>query len=143
VPQHRFLAGIEAVRHLRQPSLAWGQPIGSPVAYWPLNLLAVPALGAAAAGIAYLVRRARRRTALRPDRIEGLAELHKIVRAVGPEALVARAAQLRPGLKRPRSDDLGYRLGTARGVACYMSVEHSAVVRGPPRSGKASTSSSR
>jgi type IV secretory pathway TraG/TraD family ATPase VirD4 len=59
-----------------------------------------------------------------------------MVRIAGSASLVKRAAQLRPGLARPKVTELGYVLGSARGVACYMSVEDSAVVLGPPRSGK-------
>ena len=51
-------------------------------------------------------------------------------------ALLARAATLRPSLLRPVPADVGYSLGSARGVECWSSVEDSMIVLGPPRSGK-------
>ncbi|MDA8185852.1 MAG: type IV secretory system conjugative DNA transfer family protein, partial [Actinomycetota bacterium] len=37
---------------------------------------------------------------------------------------------------RPRPRDIGYRLGSSRGVPCWASVEDSILLLGPPRSGK-------
>jgi hypothetical protein len=41
---------------------------------------------------------------------------------------------LRPSLSHPIVTELGHRLGSARGVDCYASVEDSVVLLGPPRS---------
>ncbi|MFC7597585.1 type IV secretory system conjugative DNA transfer family protein [Terrabacter sp. GCM10028922] len=49
---------------------------------------------------------------------------------------MSQAAALRPSLTHPSPTDLGHRLGHSRGVECYATVEDSAVVLGPPRSGK-------
>jgi type IV secretory pathway TraG/TraD family ATPase VirD4 len=47
-----------------------------------------------------------------------------------------RGRGLRPGLKHAGLADIGYAIGTARGIACFASMEDSVVVLGPPRSGK-------
>jgi hypothetical protein len=71
-----------------------------------------------------------------PRRIDGLASKAEVAKVAGARALIARAAELRPSLSHPQVGDLGHRLGTARGVDCYASVEDSMVLLGPPRSGR-------
>ncbi len=71
-----------------------------------------------------------------PRRIQGLASRAEVGKVAGARALIARAAELRPSLAHPQVGELGHRLGTARGVDCYASVEDSVVLLGPPRSGK-------
>ncbi|MFC6706835.1 type IV secretory system conjugative DNA transfer family protein [Flexivirga alba] len=60
----------------------------------------------------------------------------EVRRAVGKSALMRRAATLRPAQAHATAPNLGYRLGTARNLDCWASVEDSLVVLGPPRSGK-------
>ncbi len=67
---------------------------------------------------------------------DGCATRGEIRRAASARTLLARASALRPGLSKPRVNDLGYRLGAGRGVDVYATVEDSLVVLGPPRSGK-------
>jgi type IV secretory pathway TraG/TraD family ATPase VirD4 len=50
--------------------------------------------------------------------------------------VASRAAHLRPGLAEPAAADLGVVVGQSHGVPCWVSVEDSMVVLGPPRSGK-------
>lgn len=64
-----------------------------------------------------------------PSRIE-------VLRSAGKAALRRRSTTLRPARTRAGAGDLGYRIGTARGVGCWASIEDSLVVLGPPRSGK-------
>src|ERR1019366_8898355 len=61
------------------------------------------------------------------------AEAAKVAGAI---ALISRAGDLRPSLAHPQVTELGHRLGSARGVDCYASIEDSLVLLGPPRSGK-------
>jgi hypothetical protein len=82
------------------------------------------------------MRRRSWREASDPARAPGTATRKEVRRAAGARALVARSATLRRSLPRPRPADVGYRLGSARGVACWASVEDSVLVLGPPRSGK-------
>ena len=60
----------------------------------------------------------------------------EVARVAGAKALIARAGDLRPSLAHPKVGELGHRLRSACGVACYASVEDSMVLLGPPRSGK-------
>ena len=71
-----------------------------------------------------------------PTRIKGLADRRQVRRAAGVRALLGRAATLRPSLAYAVPAEVGYRLGTSHGVACWSSVEESMVLLGPPRSGK-------
>jgi type IV secretory pathway TraG/TraD family ATPase VirD4 len=66
----------------------------------------------------------------------GIAGSGAVRRAAGGRRLLRRAATLRPSLGAPRISDLGFQLGTSRGVACYATVEDSTLILGPPRSGK-------
>jgi len=71
-----------------------------------------------------------------PTAILGLANRRQVKAAAGAAALLARADTLRPSLARPVPADVGYCLGSSRGVGCWSSVEDSMVLLGPPRSGK-------
>jgi type IV secretion system protein VirD4 len=59
-----------------------------------------------------------------------------VVVAAGEKALLRKAAAVRPSLTRPTAAEVGYALGTSRGVTCWAAVEDSMVLLGPPRSGK-------
>jgi type IV secretion system protein VirD4 len=67
---------------------------------------------------------------------DGLASRRQVRRAAGVRVLKRNGAVLRPGLAVPGPSDLGYRIGRASSVQCWVSVEDSIVVLGPPRSGK-------
>ena len=78
----------------------------------------------------------RRRRSDDPTAILGLADRHQVKAAAGAAALLARATTLRSSLACPVPADIGYPLGSARGIECWSSVEDSMVLLGPPRSGK-------
>src|SRR5664280_3321970 len=113
-----------------------GQPVGSAWLYWTSTASVIVLL--AAAGAARWRVSTSSKTALThdPRRIQGLASRTEVAKVAGAKALIAGAADLRPSLANPQVTDLGHRLGGARGVDCYASVEDSMVLLGPPRSGK-------
>jgi type IV secretion system protein VirD4 len=136
---HEF-AEFTAFAHLNDPSLAWHANVGSPGVYWFLQVLALIVAGTIGAGVWWLVSRLNGRTrATRvddPAKAEGLARRGEVRKAASAKALLRRAGTLRPSLENPRPGDVGIRLGFARGVQCWASVEDSTTVVGPPRSGK-------
>jgi len=137
VPRARLLAGFAAFGHLGDPSVAWGTPVGPPVLYWSLTAFAVVVVGFVAYGGWRLWRSAGAPArSVDASHVEGLATRGEVRRSAGSKALLARSATLRPSISRPRPGDVGYRLGTARRVGCWGSVEDSVLVLGPPRSGK-------
>jgi type IV secretory pathway TraG/TraD family ATPase VirD4 len=71
-----------------------------------------------------------------PTSIVGLADRQRVKSAAGASALLARAATLRPSVSNPVPSEVGYSLGSSRGLECWSSVEDSMVLLGPPRSGK-------
>ena len=136
VPHGRPTGAVTAFAQPGDPSAAWHAPVGPPVVYWGMLALFVTAL----AVLALLGWRAWRLLAVRkkndPTRFPGLATRRDVIVAAGQKALLRKAAALRPSLIRPRASELGYALGSARGVPCWSSVEDSMVLLGPPRSGK-------
>lgn len=66
----------------------------------------------------------------------GFANGWEIRKHMSAAAVLARAPQLRPGLKTTAATDVGWRIGRARGQDVYISIEDSVVVVGPPRMGK-------
>ena len=136
-PEVNLGAGVLALaQHSKNPSVAWGQPVGPAWLYWTSTASVIVVLVTAMAACWWAsVKRKRTRTQ-DPRRIEGLASKAEVAKAAGSRALIARAAELRPSLSRPQVRELGHRLGSARGVDCYASVEDSMVLLGPPRSGK-------
>ncbi|MGI8753321.1 MAG: type IV secretory system conjugative DNA transfer family protein [Acidimicrobiales bacterium] len=136
VPRHRPLGELAAFGDFANPSAGWGAPVGPPVLYWAVTFTILAVLVVAGCLGWRLLRRAHRWEEDDPTRVEGLADRHHIVTAAGPKILLARAPILRPSLSHPRPVDVGYCLGTSRGVGCWASVEDSIVVLGPPRSGK-------
>src|SRR5690242_12147770 len=62
----------------------------------------------------------------------GLALRRQVSRAAGVRALRRKSAVLRPSLTAAAAGDLGYCLGRSAGVDCWVSVEDSIVVLGPP-----------
>jgi type IV secretory pathway TraG/TraD family ATPase VirD4 len=135
------LAEFTAFAHVGNPSAAWNANVGSPALYWLLQVLGLITLAAVLAGVWWLVRvidvggtRTKRPT--KAHDAQGLASRGEVRKTAGGRALTARAWTLRPSVEKPRPEDLGVALGSARGVRCWASVEDSILVFGPPRSGK-------
>jgi type IV secretion system protein VirD4 len=137
VPHANPVTGILALaEHSGNPAAAWGQPVGPTWLYWTSTASVIVVLTATgAAGWQVSTRNKTARTH-DPRRIQGLASRTEVAKVAGAKALIAQAGDLRPSLARPQVTDLGHRLGRARGVDCYASVEDSMVLLGPPRSGK-------
>jgi len=136
VPHGHPLAGLAALADASDPSRAWDAPVGPPVAYWCITVVALVLV---VTGLAVLLRQVsgdRRRRRDDPTAIVGLADRHQVKVAAGAAALLARATTLRASLIRPIPADVGYPLGSSRGIECWSSVEDSMVLVGPPRSGK-------
>ena len=66
----------------------------------------------------------------------GFAPASEIRKHLSARAVLRRAPQLRPELSRPSPTDVGWRVGSSRGLDVYVSIEDSAALEGPPRSGK-------
>ena len=136
VPHGNLFVGLAAFAHAGDPSRAWHAPVGPPVLYWAVTGAALALVVAAGVMVRRILAGERRKASDDPTRIEGLADRHQVKAAAGPAALLARAATLRPSLGHPTPADVGYYLGSSRGIACWSSVEDSMVLLGPPRSGK-------
>jgi type IV secretion system protein VirD4 len=137
LPHAGLLAGFLAFAHLGDPSVAWRAPVGPAVLYWTVTTMAVVVAGLIAYGGWRLWRSAGTPArSVDPSYVEGLAARGEVRRSAGSKALLDRSATLRPSISRPGPGDVGYRLGTARRVGCWASVEDSVLVLGPPRSGK-------
>ena len=136
VPKGRYLAGFEALGHLGSPSAAWGASVGPAPLYWALTLVAFALAVIAGFGAVKVWHSLGVGEVSDPARAPGTATRSEVRRAAGDRALLARSATLRRSLPRPRPADVGYRLGSARGLSCWASVEDSVLVLGPPRSGK-------
>jgi type IV secretory pathway TraG/TraD family ATPase VirD4 len=104
--------------------------------YWTLTVAVIALVIAAAVTAWHLLSGERTKARDDPTAIRGLANRRQVKAAAGSAALLARADTLRPSLDRPVPADVGYCLGSSRGVECWSSVEDSMVLLGPPRSGK-------
>jgi type IV secretion system protein VirD4 len=137
VPQVNPVTGLLALaEHGGNPAAAWGHPVGPTWLYWASTasvIVVLAATGAAGWRVSTRNKTARTRD---PRRIQGLASRTEVAKVAGAKALIAQAGDLRPSLANPEVTELGHRLGRARGVDCYASVEDSIVLLGPPRSGK-------
>ena len=137
VPEVDPGAGLLALAQFRgNPSAAWGQPVGPAWLYWTSTASVIAVMVTVVAAGRWVTARSKGARAHDPRRIRGLASRTEVARVAGAKALIARAGDLRPSLVHPKVGELGHRLGTACGVACYASVEDSMVLLGPPRSGK-------
>ncbi len=126
------------------PGRAWGIDLSVWV-FWSLFVALVLIVGASAVGVWLRLSSGRAgRTGgsggdpyrRRPESWPGLASRREVAAAAGPKVLAARAPVLRPGLADPDLGDVGFHIGSSRGVAAWASVEDSVMVVGPPRSGK-------
>ncbi|MBP2437907.1 type IV secretory system conjugative DNA transfer family protein [Microbacterium amylolyticum] len=67
----------------------------------------------------------------------GFAGASELQRALTSKAVRRRAKTLRPDVgKKAKATDVAWKVGTARGVEVFVSIEDSVIVIGPPRSGK-------
>lgn len=115
------------------PSTAWGAPVGPPALYWSLTAAIVGLATVGALTVAQLSKpRSNEATVDRP----GIARRSEVTRSAGSRRLLRRAGSLRASLAKPSAADLGFGLGSSRGVECFATVEDSILVLGPPRSGK-------
>ncbi len=129
-------SGVVAIAHGENPSVAWGQPVGPAWLYWTSTASVIAVLVIVVAAGWWASVRNKTSRAQDPRRIQGLASRAEVAKVAGARALIARAADLRPSLVHAQVGELGHRLGSARGVDCYASIEDSMVLLGPPRSGK-------
>lgn len=138
VPHGRPLGGLAALGHLADPSAGWHTPMGPVVLYWAVTAAALAAAGVVAYVVWWLWRGGGHAadTARHPERVEGLAQRREVKAAAGEKALLAQAAVLRPSLSDPDARDVGWQLGSSRGVACWMGARDSMVLLGPPGAGK-------
>ncbi len=67
---------------------------------------------------------------------EGIARRSEILHDFGARAVRRRGKFTRPGLVKPRIEDVAWTLGRSRGVTVHVSTEESMVIQGAPRSGK-------
>ena len=135
-PEGDYLAGYKAFGHLGDPSLAWAAPVGPPALYWSLTLVAALGASVLAYGAWKVWRWLAAAQPADPSAAQGMATRKELRQVAGAKALVSRSATLRRSLARPGPAEVGYRLGRARGVECWASVEDSFLLLGPPRSGK-------
>lgn len=67
---------------------------------------------------------------------EGIAQGREVRNKAGRNALMKRAASIRPTVDKPEPADVGRMLGVSQHEQVWMSMEDSVVLLGPPRSGK-------
>src|SRR2546430_11795074 len=129
-------AVVTLPRHWRDPSVAWGQPVGPALLYWTVTAALLLLVLVAVTALVHAIRRSSERERPASQSVEGLASRGQVKRAAGERSLVSRSGSLRPMLRTPRPGDPGHSLGRSRGVRCWASAEDSIVILGPPRSGK-------
>jgi type IV secretion system protein VirD4 len=136
VPHAPISSGLRMLAHPGDPSVAWRTSMPGPVAYWTATALLALAVLSVTVWVVRWWRRdnARRRTD--PRTASGLATRSEVAACASSKALLRNAPILRPSLTRPSPCDVGYRVGSSRGVDVWTSVEDSLLVLGPPRSGK-------
>lgn len=66
----------------------------------------------------------------------GFASRTEVAQHLSASAVLRRAKQLRPGQHGVKPTDVGWRVGRARGLDVYVSIEDSVALEGPPRAGK-------
>ncbi|ALG83198.1 type IV secretory system conjugative DNA transfer family protein [Gordonia phthalatica] len=129
-------AGVGVLFNPGDPATALEADGLNVVAYWIVAAVLLGLLAGAITWVRTLLRRQSRKSATDPHRLPGTATKHDVAQAASTKALMKRAGNLRPSLERPAPADVGYRIGTARGLEVWASVEDSVLVIGPPRSGK-------
>ncbi len=129
-------AGAAVLLNPGDPATALDAPGLNVVVYWIVAGLLIAGSGAGSWWVWSAIRHHSRQQALDPYRIVGIATRREVARAGSIKALLARARNLRPSLERPEPVEVGYRIGSSRGVEVWASVEDSMLLIGPPRSGK-------
>jgi type IV secretory pathway TraG/TraD family ATPase VirD4 len=136
IPHSHPIAALIAVAHAGNPYTAWHAPVGGPVAYWGSTAVVLAAVGVLAVAGWRAWRAVATRQKTDPTRIPGLATRRETVDVGGAKALLRLAPTLRPGVTTPQPRDVGYELGRSRGARMWSNVRDSAVLLGPPGSGK-------
>jgi type IV secretion system protein VirD4 len=131
VPPRSLEAPFRALAVPFEPSTAWGVPMAPAGIYWSVTTVV---LLVAATMVTLVWRGVAGRSS--GGQVSGSASRAEVIASAGSKALLKRHRELRPGKESFTAADLGHRLGTSAGVACYSSVEDSVTVLGPPRSGK-------
>jgi type IV secretion system protein VirD4 len=135
-PTGGLAAGLGVFGSPTDPGAALGSPGLNAVTYWTVIVAFVVLLSVSGLWVWRVIRNHTRHTRSDPNRIAGIATTADVRRAASDHALLKRAAQLRASVDKPRSEDVGYLVGVARGTKVWTSVEDSILVIGPPRSGK-------
>lgn len=135
-PQASILSGLRTLAHPNDPSNAWHTVMPGPVLYWTCTAVVVAITGALTGITLFYLRRGANARQTDPRRAAGLADRAEIRRVASAKMLRRRGSTVRPSLKSARPDEVGYRLGRARGTDVWACVEDSIIVLGPPRSGK-------
>jgi type IV secretion system protein VirD4 len=135
-PSGDLFAGAGVLRSPTRPGLAFGIPDLNPVLYWVLAVLLLALVTGAVVAAVWGWREVRDGMTTTHDDRTGTGTRRDVRRHASAQALLARAAALRPSLTAPDTRDVGYLLGTARGRPVWASVEDSILLVGPPRSGK-------
>ena len=135
-PEGGLAAGAGVLVHPGDPGSALDADGLNPVVYWAVAGAMLALLIALVVFLWVRVRRFTHRAEQDPRRMAGIATRHEVATAASEKALLRRAENLRPGLTDPEPTDVGYRLGSSKGVGVWASVEDSIMVIGPPRSGK-------
>ena len=135
-PEGGLAAGVGVLFHPGDPGVALDADGLNPVVYWIVTGVMLALLVALVVFVWVRIRRFTHRAEQDPRRMAGIATRHDVSAAASEKALLRRAGNLRPGLTDPKPHDVGYRLGSSKGVGVWASVEDSIMVIGPPRSGK-------
>lgn len=135
-PKAGLGAGAAVLLHPGDPAVALEVPGLNVIVYW--LVAALLSLGAGFLGwwVWRQLRHLSRRQQKDPHRIVGIATRTEVAVAGSARSLLRRAKNLRPSLKHPGPEDVGYRIGTAQGVEVWASVEDSILLIGAPRMGK-------
>jgi type IV secretory pathway TraG/TraD family ATPase VirD4 len=135
-PTGGLASGLGVFLSPADPGAALGSPGLNAVAYWAVVVAFVALLSVSGWWVWRVIRNLIRHARPDPNRIAGIATTADVRRAASDHALLKRAAHLRASVDKPRSEDVGYLVGVARGTKVWTSVEDSILVIGPPRSGK-------
>jgi hypothetical protein len=135
-PRAAVVSGLRTLAHPDDPSAGWRVPMPGPVAYWTITGLLLTLAATIVTVVVCWWRRGTARRAADLHARDGLASRRDVHTHASGKALQRRAGIIRPSLHRPPATEVGYRVGTSRGVPVWTSAEDSLVILGPPRSGK-------
>ncbi|MBW8732538.1 MAG: type IV secretory system conjugative DNA transfer family protein, partial [Terrabacter sp.] len=133
-PMFSLERALSVLLHPDQAASAWGHSGGSTPEFWFLAF----ALSMAAGGAAYMIHRSSR---LRTQRVArhhrtGMATRSETARAAGASRLKGRIQTLRPSTAGASIHHVAHTVGLSAGIKCFVTVEDSTIILGPPRSGK-------